>query len=224
MPGSPAAHTAVIHPAAAHPAAAAKPVPFRPVPPRPPITVPSALTTEAVANAQPWRPVQVAAYAQMSGQLLAALSTYHQECTDAAQIMAVSRALADRVRLDLEAEAWAAWNAKMAVAMGESGDLMTTRLPERQRALSAGYKVMLAAVSEAWAEWHRFMDLAATTVESILAPAQKAYDHRMETAYTTMAAAVVSARENWSRQHNGATQAQGLLTAPYPPGAPPPAA
>lgn len=190
-------------------------------PPPPAAPPPPAYTSQAVTTAAPWRSVQLAAYAQMAADVLAALATYQQETTDAAQIMSVSRNLADRVRLDLEAEAWAAWNAKMATALDESGQLLTLDLPHRQRALGPGYKAMITAVNEAWTEWRRFMDLAEGAVDSVLDPAVKAYAARMEQAYLDMAAAVESAKDNWSRQHNGATQAANLLGSPYPPGADP---
>lgn len=208
----PPEHHPVHHPPVHHPG---------PTPPPPVAQPPPAYSQQSVTAATPWRSVQLAAYAQMAADVLAALVTYQQETTDAAQIMSVSRNLADRVRLDLEDEAWAAWQAKMSTAFDESGQLLTLDLPHRQRALGPGYKAMTAAVSEAWAEWHRFMDLAKVTAESVLNPAVKAYAARMEQAYRVMAAAVESAKDNWSRQHNGATQAANLLGSPSPPGADP---
>lgn len=188
------------------------PIPLPVVHPVPVTTDTDDHTPAKVTNAKPWEPQQHAAYARMAAQLISALHVYQQETADAGRLTTVPARLAARVRAELESAAWAAWQAKMNLAMAYAPSIISHELPDRERALTGSYQAMMASVADAWTEWNRWMELAEVASESILGPAQQAYDHRMEQAYLTMMAANGDAENSWRRMYNGAERAGTLLT------------
>lgn len=196
------------------------PIPRPPV--LPPVVVRPSVHPTDVVNAQPWIPVEAAAYSQMAGQLTDALERYQRSCQSAAELMDVAHSLSDQVTSQLESAAWSTWRGKMAAAFALSGGIISDELENRGRNLTKEYGRMLAAVADALSEWHHWMDMARSAEEAIIKPAQRAYDDTMGAAYGTMMAAVHDATANWQRQFGGAKAAGALLADEVPPAGEPP--
>lgn len=177
-----------------------------------------------VANTKPWAAQENAAYARMASQVITALGVYQQQTSDAYRLVEDARILAARVRGQLEAAAWNAWDANLTAAYDAADQVITPVLVNRERDLTSGYQVVMSSWATALVEWRRWMDLAESASNAILAPAQAAYDKRMQTAYELMQAANADAEDSWRRMYDGAERAGTILTSfPARAGAPPPA-